>query len=83
MLSKDIFEDEFYAEHEAKILNWTVMDFYSNKDTMKTLQLFCNDNNLILSRNDFNSLKAMASSAKLKYVKKDLNEKKPARFVIS
>jgi hypothetical protein len=43
---------------------------------MKTLETFCNDNNIIMERNDFNSLKAMASNAKLKYLKKDPNEKK-------
>jgi hypothetical protein len=76
VLSKDFFNEEFFAEHQDKILNWTVLDFFTNKDTMKTLETFCNDNNIIMERNDFNSLKAMASNAKLKYLKKDPNEKK-------
>ena len=82
VLSKDFFNEEFFAEHESKILNWTVMDFYTNKDTMKTREIFCNDNNIILERNDFNALKAMSSTAKLKYLKKDPNDKKLARLVI-
>jgi hypothetical protein len=76
VLSKDFFSEEFFAEHENKILNWTIMDFYSDKDTMKTRETFCTDNNINLERNDFNALKAMASTAKLKYSKKDPNEKK-------
>jgi hypothetical protein len=76
VLSTDFFDREFFNEHSEKILNWTVMDFFTNKDTMKTLEQFRTENNLIFTRNDFNSLKAMASTAKLKYQKKDASEKK-------
>jgi hypothetical protein len=76
VLDKDFFDEEFFTQHIGKILNWTVMDFFINKDTIKPFEQFNNENNIFLTRNDFNSLKALALNAKLKYLKKDTNEKK-------
>jgi hypothetical protein len=53
MLDKDFFDEEFFTQHIGKILNWTVMDFFINKDTIKPFEQFNNENNILLTRNDF------------------------------
>jgi hypothetical protein len=75
-LSADFFTPPFWAENKGKILKLTVQDFFVNKDVLKTWEQFKNTTRLELDREAFNNLKKIASNAKLKYIKKETNDKK-------
>ena len=53
----------------------TVQDFFLNKDSLKTWAEFKNSTDLDLSREKYNSLKVIATNAKLKLSKKETKEK--------
>jgi hypothetical protein len=76
ILSADFFTPLFWAENKGKILKLTVQDFFVNKDVFKTWEQFKNTTGLELDREAFNNLKKTASNAKLKYIKKETNDKK-------
>jgi hypothetical protein len=75
VLTADFFEDEFWNENKKKILKLTVQDFFLNKDSLKTWAEFKNSTDLDLSREKYNSLKVIATNAKLKLCKKETKEK--------
>jgi hypothetical protein len=75
-LSENFFTPVFWSENKGRILTLTVQDFFVNKETFKTWDQFKNTTGLDLNREDFNNLKHIASNAKLKYSKKEANDKK-------
>jgi len=75
-LKKAFFPAEFFGENKKKILNLTVMDFFLTKDRYKNFEQFTASSGIGLNEQQFNELKVLASNAKLKYIKKDLGEKK-------
>jgi hypothetical protein len=75
VLTADFFEDEFWNENKKKILKLTVQDFFLNKDSLKTWAEFKNSTDIDLSREKYNSLKVIATNAKLKLSKKETKEK--------
>ncbi len=52
------------------------MDFFLTKDRYKNFEQFTTSYGINLSEQQFNELKVLASNAKLKYLKKELGEKK-------
>jgi hypothetical protein len=75
-LSADFFTPLFWAENKGTILKLTVQDFFVTKDNFKTWEQFRHSTGLDLNREAFNNLKNLASNAKLKYSKKEANDKK-------
>jgi hypothetical protein len=81
-LKKAFFPAEFFGENKKKILNLTVMDFFLTKDRYKNFEQFTASSGIGLNEQQFNELKVLASNAKLKYIKKDLGEKKTVNLDI-
>jgi hypothetical protein len=75
-LSENFFTPVFWSENKGRILSLTVQDFFVNKESFKTWDQFKNTTGLDLNREAFNNLKNIASNAKLKYSKKEANDKK-------
>jgi hypothetical protein len=75
-LKSGFFDIDFFEENKKKILNLRVMDFFLNKDRYKNYEQFMATYEINLTEQQFNDLKCLASNAKLKYLKKEANEKK-------
>jgi hypothetical protein len=75
VLTANFFEDHFWSENKKKIMKLTVQDFFLNKDSLKTWAEFKNSTDIDLSRETYNSMKVIATNAKLKLCKKEIKEK--------
>jgi hypothetical protein len=79
-LTSNFFDPQFFTLNKEKILNLKVRDFYVNKETMITFQNFCLNTQILLTRDQFNTLKNTCSMAKQKYSKKEVNKEKCAEL---
>jgi hypothetical protein len=75
-LKRDFFSIDFFEENMTKILQLKTIDLFVTKDRYKTREQFIETTGLNVSPEQFNDLKSLASNAKLKYLKKDISEKK-------
>jgi len=70
------FEQVFFTNNKEKILNLRIIDFFLTKDSYKPFDDFKTSTGLNIDRDRFDSLKKLASNAKLKYTKQEPIEKK-------
>jgi exonuclease III len=75
-LTREFFDAEFFEINKKRIFKLKISDFFVTKNSYKSWEDFKNITGLDINRELFNSLKKIASNAKLKYEKKISSEKK-------